>query len=371
MIFYIDNKEVLDSCTELFSPDANGYLYNFVKPYDNSYISNISFVVDIQDFIKLSDDFFMKQLGDNNIILCREHKIDADNFAQNLVTKIKQFDLDCKKIYVVVAHEQQKNELDQYFSQHDIRDINVYSNMFWLLWPRLKLEHSKFEHQNNIVKKFSLFSRRYVEWRRNLYLDLLIRNILPECHYTFSNLHPDFDDPKSIEQMTQNLPSYMDIHKPKIVDWLENKLYSIEYQDPFDNQISYLIQESAINIVLETHIIEQTNGVTLTEKTYKPILLSRPFLVYGIPDILKMLHKEGFKTFHGIIDESYDSIADENDRRLVLVREIDRINSLSKTDLDSLLHKCQDICEYNRELAYSKNRQIPDNFKNSYIFGSK
>lgn len=371
MISYINNNEALTADEDVFSTNAIGHLYNFVKPYNDDYVDNVSFVIDIQDFIKIPDDFYASHLRKNNLIFCREHKIDAHTFANGLSTKIKQFNLDCKKIYIVVAHSQQQYELEQYFIEYDIRNINIYCNMFWLLWPRIKLEKTDFQYQNNIVKKFSLFSRRYTEWRRNLYLDLLIRNILPECHYTFSNLHPDIDDPKSVAQMTENLPSYMDIHKGKITDWLSNNIISIEYQDPFDNKISYMLQESAINIAFETHIIEQSNGVTLTEKTYKPILLNRPFLVYGIPGILQMLHKEGFKTFKGILDESYDDVLDANDRRLVLVREIDRINSLSKGDLDSLLEKCQTICQYNREVAFSKNRQLPDNFKNINIFGSK
>lgn len=372
MIYYIDNKETLDSHSDIFSSSIVGKFYEVIKPFNYTTLYNISFFVDIQDFYKLSDDFFTKFLGNNNIIFSREHKIDVTDFANGLIAKIKQFNLDSKKIYIVVAHGQQKTELERHFLQYHIENINIYSNMFWLTWPRIKLETDNFQYQNyKIDKKFSIFSRRYVDWRRNLYLDLLIKNILPECHYTFSNLHPDIDDPKSIDQMLENLPAYMEVHKPKIIEWFQNELHSLDYADPFNSKITYLMQESAINIVLETHIIEQSNGVTLTEKTYKPILINRPFIVYGIPYILDMLRKEGFKTFNGIIDESYDTIVDENDRRIAIVNEINRINLLPKADFDTLLEKCENICAYNFELAHSKNRELPENFTNRYIFGSK
>jgi hypothetical protein len=132
------------------------------------------------------------------------------------------------------------------------------------------------------------------------------------------------------------------------------------------------MQKAAINISLETHIVEQSNGVSLTEKTYKPILLKKPFLVYGIPNILGMLRENGFRTFHGIIDESYDTIQDENERRLAIIKEIDRLNKLDSNSFSSVLKQCESICEHNFAVfEYYKNRQLPDNFTNRYIFGSK
>ena len=42
---------------------------------------------------------------------------------------------------------------------------------------------------------------------------------------------------------------------------------------------------------------------------------------------LASLHKLGYKTFHPLIDESYDDIKDTKLRSLAVLREIDQIKS--------------------------------------------
>lgn len=372
MIYYIDNKDALASERDVFSYYSIGIIGHYTKPFNNAILSDVSFYIDIQDYDQIPDEFYAKFLRNNNLIFSREHKISVVNFAGKLVEKIKQHNIDTKKIYIIIAHNQQVQELRDYLSSCGIQDVNILCNMMWLYWPINCLERDKFEYNDATEKKFSVFSRRYVDWRRNLYLDLLINDILPNCNYTFSNLHPDFDDPKSLDQMMTDLPIYMEEHKPKILDWFQNQQPSYDFQDPFASKISYLLQTSAINIALETHIIDQQNGVTLTEKTYKPILLKRPFIVYGIPNILSMLHKEGFRTFDGIIDETYDKITDENERRKAIVSEIKRINELSDIEFAKLLSKCRSICEHNLEVVdHYKKQNFPNSFTNQSIFGSK
>ena len=94
MIYYIDNKEVLDSHSDIFSSSIVGKFYEVIKPFNDTNLSNVSFFIDIQDFEKLSDDFYINFLGNNNIIFAREHKIDTIHFANILSAKIKQFNLD-------------------------------------------------------------------------------------------------------------------------------------------------------------------------------------------------------------------------------------------------------------------------------------
>lgn len=372
MMYYLDNKEVLESNVSMFSYEHVGTVISYLKPFNNTNLSNVTFFIDIENFDSLSDTFFEQFLGNNSIIFYREHKILLHNFANKLIEKIKKFDLDTKKIYITIAQNNQVEELENYLIKNGIQNVNFFCNMIWLYWPLLSLKHQDFE-RNKICKKFSIFSRRYADWRRNIYCDLLIRDILSECHYTFSNAHPDgFETPKTLEQMLENLPEYMCEHNDKIIDWLKNGFYSFKNDDPFDKKIYSLMYESSINIALETHITEQSCGVSITEKVYKPIIVNRPFIVYGIPNLFSMLKKEGFKTFDGIIDESYDTIIDPDERRLAIVGEIERINKLSDLEFNKIIAKCQTICDYNSDVVeYYKNRSFPNNFTNQAIFGSK
>ena len=70
---------------------------------------------------------------------------------------------------------------------------------------------------------------------------------------------------------------------------------------------------SHLEIVCETD--SQTDEVFYpTEKIYKPISAGHPFMVLAPRHFLRSLRARGFETFNKIFDESYDELADPNDR---------------------------------------------------------
>ena len=60
------------------------------------------------------------------------------------------------------------------------------------------------------------------------------------------------------------------------------------------------------SLVAETLPYTGKEELFVTEKTFKPIELSHPFIIYGNQGTLTYLHGLGFETFDHIIDESYD-----------------------------------------------------------------
>jgi hypothetical protein len=60
------------------------------------------------------------------------------------------------------------------------------------------------------------------------------------------------------------------------------------------------------SLVAETLPWTGQERVFVSEKTFKPIELSHPFIIYGNQGTLPYLHGLGFETFGHIIDESYD-----------------------------------------------------------------
>lgn len=83
---------------------------------------------------------------------------------------------------------------------------------------------------------------------------------------------------------------------------------------------------------------------------FAPIVLSqRPFLLNGeYPNMLPYLREHGFKTFDGIIDESYDTIDDCELRAKAIASEVLRL-----TDED--LKKCESITTYNLKHFFKLN----------------
>ena len=92
----------------------------------------------------------------------------------------------------------------------------------------------------------------------------------------------------------------------------------------------------------------------LTEKSFRPIINRRPFILAGPPNSLEYLRNYGFKTFSDFWDESYDQETDGN-KRLDKIRDlIQHINSMSFTEMEATLAKMDDILEYNFNHFYTR-----------------
>lgn len=99
--------------------------------------------------------------------------------------------------------------------------------------------------------------------------------------------------------------------------YLDSSLYSyrgrgiaIDNDHPGTELVQTFFNESWYNttnfsLVAETLPMPQ-HRLFVTEKTFKPIELMHPFVIYGSTGTLNYLHGLGFQTFDHIVDESYD-----------------------------------------------------------------
>jgi len=107
-----------------------------------------------------------------------------------------------------------------------------------------------------------------------------------------------------------------------------------------------IYNETAYSLVAETWGID--NRFTFnTEKIVKPILAERLFLVASNQYYLRNLRALGFKTFDGIIDESYDL---EPDYKLRCQMVGQQISFLSQQPQDVILSKIKEITHHNKQL---------------------
>ena len=100
----------------------------------------------------------------------------------------------------------------------------------------------------------------------------------------------------------------------------------------------------------------------LSEKTYKFIHGKKPFILSAMPRSLEMLRRNGYKTFHPYIDESYDTINNDEMRLLAIVNEIKRLCSLNDSQMlewqrnieHILIHNHKNLLEIGeRSLTYT------------------
>lgn len=82
----------------------------------------------------------------------------------------------------------------------------------------------------------------------------------------------------------------------------------------FDEQRQFMPEwynDTMFSVVVETDVSTRGFDVFITEKTWKAIAHQHPFLIYGVPGVIKHLHSQEFETFDHIFDESYDDLGDD------------------------------------------------------------
>lgn len=109
-----------------------------------------------------------------------------------------------------------------------------------------------------------------------------------------------------------------------------------------------IYNQTAYSLVCETN---HDNEFTFyTEKTVKPILARRLFIMLGNRWSLAGLRRLGFKTFQGIIDEDYDNIEGQVERHLAAMEQM---KWLCSQDQSHILSKVADIVNHNFDRMYS------------------
>ena len=135
------------------------------------------------------------------------------------------------------------------------------------------------------------------------------------------------------------------------VQWTVDRVKYYGYRMSLSQIIPINIyNQTAYSLVCETNF--DNDYVFFTEKTVKPILARRLFILLGNRYALRELQELGFKTFNGIIDESYDEIETVHDRHQAA---LEQLQWLCGQDQTKILAQCRDITEHNFNLMYGKN----------------
>jgi len=110
------------------------------------------------------------------------------------------------------------------------------------------------------------------------------------------------------------------------------------------------------------HVVTETvfyyDKLHLTEKIFKPIVSKQPFMLLAAPGNLEYLRSYGFKTFAGIIDESYDTIKDNDARIEAVVAQLKWYCSLTVSEKTEIQKQCEPIVEHNFYHFYGKFKEI-------------
>lgn len=153
------------------------------------------------------------------------------------------------------------------------------------------------------------------------------------------------------------------IQERSSVEWLWESEGLVIPQDPlyhtvlpvqYYNQSIRLSQIIPINVYNQTaySLVAETWGTDNrftfnTEKIVKPILAERLFLVASNQYYLRNLRSLGFRTFDGIVDESYDLEPDHQLRCQMVCQQLKHLISLPQ---EQILEQIKPITEYNKKI---------------------
>ena len=126
-------------------------------------------------------------------------------------------------------------------------------------------------------------------------------------------------------------------------------------EDPYTFGPLSVWQKCFLNVISET---KWDNKYFITEKTYKPILGMRPFILNGNPNILQYLQEHGFYTFEeywpNVNFRECTSIEDTTACIAIVLREV---CSKSPTEISDMYTEMLPKLRHNREQFFQHARE--------------
>lgn len=345
-----------------------GYSQEFFVIEHTSFTNNSIFVFDYQqlfDSLSESPDCWLPKISsvtDGQLLILHDFNIDIQ-FLSNWIIKIStDYKFPTKNIWVQIPFEKEGNELNQVIQNNGLHPVNILVYSEYINHTALSYEEYELSNPtiNNEIPayKFSIFARKFKDWRYKFFCYLIEKKLLKHFVYTFSNLDPEMFEYPHIAYPQNELIQYASklgftklgdigsfVNKlPVVLDTQRNSI-----TNPFPIDLYNLYKSASINIVLETVIDRIYSGIIITEKTYKAIISETPFIYYGPPNGLHALRMQGFKTFHPFINEDYDSVQDSSQRMQFIIKEIERISNLNEFEFTQLLENCKKISKFNKK----------------------
>ena len=216
---------------------------------------------------------------------------------------------------------------------------------FWLSWVRTHLDSfTNFDCFNisDSPKIFMNLNRKPHQHRINLVSKLYLNNLQNDGYISLGydkNVDIDYLDlpvPITLNNDITNIEGDKNVYGD--AGGITNDISSLGCPDKWNDHF--------LNIVSETTCGSQDKGVFISEKTFKPIIGKRPFMVLGDYNLYKKLHDWGIDTFDDILGDGYKEKS-----------PLDRVEWIINTVKELKSHKNLPI------LLYKLKPRLDNNFK--------
>jgi hypothetical protein len=340
---------------------SNDWIYP-IEPWGHlMYSLNIEAIDDYANFFESIPIEVIQQINNDNgkLLINYSHEGWASEWSlKGFYLGAKNAGILFKNIILVLNDYNLEKKLTKFKEKYNIEDYPKVINYSFYLTASSNHFYQNYKNTNlykkhiNAIKpyKFVCLNRR-LDLHRVVLLSEILNEIKNESLISFdktliTNEIPNlFIQRPDIKIKFNNLPD-------KVIADRED----IENTNGYQHENEDLFLQSYISIVTETSFYIDNDFIS--EKIWKPLYQFHPFIVVGRPHLLKYLREIGFKTFDWLIDETYDTIEDNDLRMELIVKEIKKLNDIPIYELDNIIKLNFNILKHNHDLLNAFGKQI-------------
>lgn len=268
----------------------------------NPHTINFEFKTDKDEFFEI-----IKEMNDLGFQFLADHSTESNFYIDNervaFISKLKEIGIDLNKFYLVTNNSNINYQKSKY-GEHLINYIH-----FPHFLSSTPIQMSDYlgdlslYKTNNPTKEFICLNRRVHKHKFDFLKKLWKYDLLEKTNWTwvcnYINLK-DYEEDEFVKYLN------IDINNFNSFQLSDDVMYGTELDKA--DEFLYTINpkwfyESKVNLVVETNSYKRS--VHLTEKTFKPIFLEVPFVIFASKGHLEKLNEFGFDTFESQIGE-YD-----------------------------------------------------------------
>ena len=274
----------------------------------------------------------------------------------------------------ILATSEYSSVLDSYVTQHKFYKLYYFFHGFAAL--DLYRGHYALNYNKLTVKRYNYdfitFNRIITNDRSyRIYFVSLLKEqgLLPQGQVSFNvtdNLFDDWQDETSDpdSKLTSNAKQHIERHLNGITKLI---IDSSEVSGSASANIPRTIDRldfnnDTLNVDAFWHVVTETvfyyDKLHLTEKIFKPIVSKQPFMLLAAPGNLAYLKSYGFKTFDSVIDETYDTIQDNDLRTEAVIDQLHWYCNLTPGEKTNIIQQLEPIIDYNFHHFYGEFRHI-------------
>ena len=341
--------------------NSTGWVYP-IEPWGHlMYSLNIEATDDYANFFENIPIKVIQQINNDNgkLLINYSHEGWVSEWSlKGFYLGAKNAGIKFKNIVLVLNDYNLEDKLIKFKEKYNIEDYPKVINYSFYLTASSNHFYQTYKYINlptkhiNVIKpyKFVCLNRR-LDLHRVVLLSEILNEIKDESLISFdktliTNEIPNlFVKRPDIEIKFNNLPD-------KVIADIDD----IENINGYKHDNPKLFLDSYISIVTETSFYIDNDFIS--EKIWKPLYQFHPFIVVGRPHLLKYLRDIGFKTFDFLIDETYDTIEDNDLRMELIIKEIKKLNDIPMYELHDIIKSNADTLKHNHDLLNTIGKQI-------------